>query len=202
MASLIDSLQLLENIGITQVVVPFILVTTLVYALLTKTGIFGESQTINLVIASMLGLLFISFRQTVTFLLGIVPFFMGFLIVVLLLYMLFSFMGVKPEVIGEAFAGNTILIFVIIMMLIFVALLLPTITPGAFPYSGEGTADGGEATVTSLDTGESTTVATQKTVASEATQTFFNPSVLGAIALLLVAAGTVYFITVERKPAL
>jgi hypothetical protein len=196
MASLFDALQLLENIGITQIIIPFLLITTIIYAFLVKTKIFGESPTINLVISASIGIIFISFRQTVEFLLGIVPMFLGLFIVILLMYMLFTFMGVTPETIGEAFTSNSVLVFIIIIMLVFVTLMLQNVVPGLSPY---GDVVGEEAVVTSLDTGETTSVATQRTIAGEATRTFFAPAVLGVVALLMVAAGTMYFITFQRE---
>lgn len=55
-----DFVRLLYDFGIVDVILPFILVFTLVYAILQKANIFGEgSKKFNLIIALVLGLLFV-----------------------------------------------------------------------------------------------------------------------------------------------
>ena len=49
----------LDNWGVSDVLLPFLLVFTIVYAVLAKTKILGEAKNLNIVLAIVLGLVFV-----------------------------------------------------------------------------------------------------------------------------------------------
>jgi hypothetical protein len=81
-------------------VVPFLLVFALVYAVLSKTQSLSESSSVNSVIAFAIA--FITAMAAGKFLLALAPFFVTFLIMLVGVFILLSFVGYKPEMLMES----------------------------------------------------------------------------------------------------
>src|SRR3989344_2234570 len=62
-----------QTFGVLDFILPFILVFTIVYAVLLKTKILGDKKNFNIVIALILGLLFVVPHMTGTYPLGYDP---------------------------------------------------------------------------------------------------------------------------------
>lgn len=194
MASLVDAFGVMDTLGFFTVVFPFLLVMTIVYGILSKIKPFGESPTVNIVIAVITGIIFTSLTSAVKFLNTLLPLFTGALIVIMLLLMVFLFIGIKPESIAGAIktpAGYTIIIGVII---IFIFISLSAVDPYAYYYSHPE--DIPEGTVIP---GLNAPGTPEDLARQDMMRTLFSPAILGLIVLMLVFAGASYLITREAR---
>ena len=197
MATLFDAVAIMQNFGVYTVLLPFILVMTLVYALLTKLKPFGESKEINAVIAVVLGLLFVSFVKASAILTSFAVFFTGFLIILLMLVLVFTFMGVEGKTMAqiittEPAAYGTII--VIILLIFFISY------GQAFPEGGLVTQAPEEAArlnITEIPSGLSPTQEAAAIVSNIAMKIILSPPVLATIIMLILFGTAAYFITRE-----
>lgn len=167
---------------------------TIVYGILSKLKPFGESQSVNIVIAVIIGIVFTSVTAAVNFLNALLPLFTGALIVIMLILMIFLFIGVKPEAIAGAIktpAGYTIIIGVI---LIFIFMSLAAVDPYAYYYSHPEDIPEGTIVPGLNAPGTADDLARQDMM-----RTLFSPAILGVMVLLLVFAGASYLITRDRS---
>ncbi len=93
MASFLSGLTLFENLGFISIIVPLLLITAVVYALLQKTTILGQNSAVNMIIGLLIGLIFVSVLPISIFLNKVVAFGAGVLVVIMILLMLISFIG-------------------------------------------------------------------------------------------------------------
>lgn len=96
MITLADLIAQLANFGIFTYYLPFLVVFAIVYAILTKTKIFGEDKKISGIIALIAALYVMTMGQTVG--LFLTSFFVGGATILLLLFMFLLIVGL---VIGE-----------------------------------------------------------------------------------------------------
>ena len=116
---------ILQSEFVTQLVLPFLLVFTLIFAILEKTKILGEDKRqINAIVAFVVGLIFVSFTSYVglaTNLLGV----MALIAVILLVFMLlFGFASGEKEF--KMPTGLKIGLGILIALTLIIALLVFT----------------------------------------------------------------------------
>jgi len=183
MATLVDVIGLFKAIGLYETVFPGILIFALVYGLLSKFKPFGESKGVNGIIALIVALIFISFTKAVAFMSYFIPLLTGLFVVLLLVLLIFMFMGVPGETITEAMsepaAYGLIIVLIVIFAFVAIASAFPELAAqeGAPPTPGAPGAD----------------------VWAKYTAVLFHPVLLGLIVLLAVFAVATYFITREKK---
>jgi hypothetical protein len=139
----------------------FLLVFVLIYAILSKTSMFGEKQNaLNFVAAICIAALSL-FMGTVTKLISVVTPWIFFIIFVLvLLFAMFQFFGMENKEIWASI-GGPILIYVIILLVIIIGL--------ALVFGNQATDP-------------------DKTVKSETVTALTHPRLLGALFILLITA--------------
>jgi len=190
MATLDDAVGVLKDIGFYDVVFPFILILAVVYGLLKKLDWF-KSEAVNVVIATMVAMVFISATKAIEFLRNLLPVITGVVVVILLVMIIFMFMGVPQSVITETLqtpmGGGVILI--VVLIIVFAAL--------GSTYSGS---------LTSINEGDSGTTGSNATgggqvggLGKTTIKTLFNPVIMALIIMTLVLSIATYFIT--RVPA-
>ena len=112
-----NAIGLLQDFGFFSVVLPFLLVYSLIYGLLTKTEIFGlkddsSAKSVNQVIALAIGAFVITSTDVVNLMMGIIPQASFLLIVILLLMMMAALMGLEigagSGLFGIAGGGKTL----------------------------------------------------------------------------------------------
>jgi len=122
-----NAIGLLQDFGFFSVVLPFLLVYSLIYGLLTKTNIFGsesEAQSVNQVIALSIGAFVITSTDVVNLMMGIIPQASFLLVVILMLMMMAALMGLKmgagEGLFGMAGGGKTLfgIITLVFLMII------------------------------------------------------------------------------------
>jgi hypothetical protein len=119
--SLYDLLADWSSLGLYDIVLPFLLVYTLVFAVLQKSKLFGEdNKGINAIIALIVGLFVVRSETVVLFLTGFLPNISLFLVVILMfLLMVGLFSGEHSEWVGAAKGLAVIISLVFIVLAIF-----------------------------------------------------------------------------------
>ncbi len=98
-----DLLNTLQNIGFYDFILPFLLVFTIVFAILEKTKIFGKTENneakrnINAVVALVLGLLMINQFEIIQSLNTFLPKISFFIIIALMVLILFGLFGANVD---------------------------------------------------------------------------------------------------------
>lgn len=197
MATLLDAVGALKELGVYQTIFPFILVTAGVYAVLTKFKPFGDMKFINGVVATVTGLLFITMARAVTFLNLLMPIITVFLLLVVLALVIFTFMGIKGETITEVLTKETAAWGLLLMTFIIIILVVLT---QVFPEASVMMQNPIAAQEMNLSLAGPGATPQQQAAAlmfMQVMQVLFAPQVLGLIIMMLVFAVATYFITRE-----
>ena len=113
-----------QQIGVFEYVLPFLLVFSLVFAVLEKTQILGKEKTnINVVVSIILGLLLIAQTQIVSIINTFIPKMSLFIIVVLMFFLVTGIFGETTK----GWTGLPLVIAVIVTILAVIWALTPTI---------------------------------------------------------------------------
>ena len=97
---LTNSIELLQDFGFFQVILPMILVFAVFYGILQQTKIFGDAdstQSLNAVIAFVAAFFVVTSTEVVRAINELIPHAAFLLIIVMLLLMLFAFFGIKTQ---------------------------------------------------------------------------------------------------------
>ena len=107
------------DIGILEYFAPmfvFFFVLVVVWALLEKTGFFGDNKMVNWAIALCVALLFVVVPELSEILSTITPFFVIMFIFLILVILVFLFMGYKGDFILDIITKNQIIAWTIILV--------------------------------------------------------------------------------------
>ncbi|HII14969.1 MAG TPA: hypothetical protein HA362_01540 [Nanoarchaeota archaeon] len=178
MASIMD-------IGILDYFVPvfvFLLIFGIIFALLEKVSIFGKNKGLNALIAFAIAFLFILTPD----LLGIVkimtPWFTILFVFVIMIVLLFMFVGVKESVITEAITDKGAWIIIVICVIILIYAMTQV-------YGSQ---------IQNINTDGNLTES-GTSVTSQIGKVIFHPRVLGMFLLLLIAAQAIRTIAAHTK---
>ncbi|MGB9675425.1 MAG: hypothetical protein ACPLYW_02435 [Candidatus Nanoarchaeia archaeon] len=199
MATLLDAIGILKQFGVYNTILPFLLITAAVYALLTKYKPFGELKFINGIISIVVGFLVISIMRAVQFINLFIPIFTIFLLLLVLSFLIFSFMGVKTETISEmltkqpAAAGLFVLIILIIVIVVLTQVFPEPTMIIQYPEQAE-------ALNLSL-VGPNATAREQAAAFGmlQVIRIITSPQILSLIILFVIFGITAYFIMREKK---
>ncbi len=174
------------------IIFPALLVFVLVFALLQKIKILGESKSINALVAIALGFIVLLSENVLSLINFAAPWFVIFFIFMVLLLVVFKLMGATDDNIAGVIRNDKVVQWAIIVIsLIIVASALGNVYgQKLLPYTSE---DNVTEAVEDVDITSSSTTSYGTNVAA----VFFHPKVLGLIFLLLVAAFTIALITKE-----
>src|SRR3990167_2130236 len=90
MPTLLDAVGILQNIGVYSVVLPFLLIFALFYALLDKTKVLGDNKFVHAAVSLVLAFLFVSSLGAVKFLTAFLPLISVLIIIILFALIAFS----------------------------------------------------------------------------------------------------------------
>ncbi len=126
-------LTLLQNFGFFKVVLPFLLIFALFYAVLLKTGVLGKeadswTKSTAVIISMAAAFLVIAYTPVVDALMTLLPQASFLLVIALLVMMLFTFLGFKPDIFGTP--KNWMWVIILPLILIFIAIVGYSAGPG------------------------------------------------------------------------
>jgi hypothetical protein len=156
----------------------FLFVTILVFALLAKTKLLGDSAWINLFVSFIFAIIFITFSPGVNYVQAIVPWFV-ILIVCLFLFMLM--VGFSQKEVDKFMKPWISWVFVILLIIIFLIAAIKVFNPILAPYLPGSSGAGADSTLLIV------------------TNFLFSERFLGALLLLIVAAVASWVLTKKGK---
>ena len=92
-----QTLGLLANPFFTNVILPFLLIFTVIFAILQKTKLFEGKKGIDIIVALVIGLIFVGVQSVVGFTLKLLPITAALIVVLLSIYLVFGFIGVHQS---------------------------------------------------------------------------------------------------------
>ena len=168
MATLLDT-------GLLEFILPvfsILLIYAIIFAILQKVKIFGESTATNIMVAVALAVIFAITPGAMEFVRLIAPWFVVMVFVAFSFILIFMFFGAKEEKIA-LLAQNAVIQWTVII--IWGIIVIAALTKVFGPLFGQPSATPG--------------------VGGEVERTLFNPKVLATIFILLVASQAVKFIS-------
>lgn len=116
---------ILQSAFVTELVLPFLLIFTLIFAILEKTKILGDDKKqINAIISLVIGIIFISFTKYVGLTTNLIGIMVVVAVVILIFMMLFSFASGDKEL--KMPSGLKITFGILIALVIVISLLVFT----------------------------------------------------------------------------
>ena len=153
----------------------FLFIFICAYALLKKSGWFGDSESVNLCIAFLTSVLFMVVPEAVDIVAFVTPWVAILAMLVLFIVILFLFMGAKESDVVKVVTQNAAVLTILFVLLGIIFLTALTNVFGPFLLTGGGT---GFWDVTK--------------------RVIFHPRTLGLIFLLVIASYAIRFITAEK----
>lgn len=179
MATLLSGMQLLKDIGIFETIVPFVLVAAITYGILSKVKAISDNTAINMTVSVIFALIFTSFLEAVKFMNLLIPYLIGFFTVLLIVLMLFQFLGAKEESFAAALKMPSVYLLIIGLLLLFVFMVIGQVFP-AMTTNATTTAQGGATDMASI---------------------IFHPKMLGVIVIFMVMIiMAIMFMPKEKQP--
>ncbi len=161
----------------------WIFVFVILYALLEKTGFFGEKNWINAAIAFTVSILFIMVPEVNTIVSLITPWFIILLIFLVFLVLIFLFMGVDPSKVASVFGENAVVFWMVFI-----------VSMSIFGYAF--TQVYGEQIHDITDSGG---ISDDESLTQNIGEILFTPKVLGMVFLLVIAALVVRFVSTSNS---
>lgn len=162
------------DIGMLEYFTPvfvFLFVFALLYAILDKTGLLGESKAWKSLVSFTLAMMFVLTQDLMRLVSIMTPWFLVLVIAALFIMLFFMFVGVKNETISDVF-GEKVVVWVILILLLLIFIYAMTQVYGSDIHNIYGEED-----------------AQPKEGLNQAIgQILFHPKMLGVIFILIVAA--------------
>ena len=92
-----ETLGLFEHPFLTNIILPFLLIFVVVYAILEKTKILGDKKYTNVIVSAVLGFIWIGAQALVGFTLKLVPLFAVMIVILLGYFLVFGFIGIAEN---------------------------------------------------------------------------------------------------------
>lgn len=170
------------DVGILEYFTPvfvFLFIFALIYAILDKTNLLGESKALKSLVSFVFAMLFIITQDLMKLVTIMTPWFIVLLVAVLFIILFFLFVGAKNEQIAAAFTDKVVIWTVLIVILIIFGYGVTQVygTDIHSIYGGEGAEDTG---------GLNQAIG----------QILFHPKMLGVALILIIAALAVRWIAI------
>jgi len=90
-----ESLSIITNPFLTNVILPFLLVFVVLFAVLEKIEVLGkDKKSTNIIVALVVALLFVGVQKAVGFTIAIIPLIAVLIMILLCFYLVFGFVGI------------------------------------------------------------------------------------------------------------
>ncbi|MEK6923500.1 MAG: hypothetical protein AABW84_02305 [Nanoarchaeota archaeon] len=196
MPTLLDAVGVLQDVGIYSVVLPFILIFALSYALLDKTKVLGENKYVYTAISFVIAFLFINSLGAVKFLSAFLPLISVLILIALFLILIFRFAGIQEGAISgvltQARGYGPIILVVILFALIAFSQVFPEGALARRPELGD------QFNITQPPS--EGIEGLQAFLGEEQTRIFFSPTILSLLVLVIIFGAATYYITREPNP--
>jgi hypothetical protein len=220
MVSLLTGVEFLKEFGVFTAIMPFLLIFTVSYGFLSYIKPFGEdSTTINSVLAFVIGFMALQFMPILIFVQLIVPYLFGFFLIILMIWILFKFMGVSDETLTATAMSpgvyGTVLGIIMIGVFVFIGESIPAFNPSNqedivannADFMGVDTPDGSQTAIISTNDDGSTTVISSGEQSSGSgfsdqnllRNTIFHPAILSMIIMFMTFGIAAYMVTVIKE---
>ncbi len=129
--------SLFTNSLFTQIILPFLLIFVIVFAILRNTKILGDNKSADIIVAFIIGFIFVGVPAAVGITLNIIPVVAVMLVIVLCFLLLFGFAGFSTQPINK---GLRITIGIILGIALIVTIIwatgvkLPTLSEEVINY--------------------------------------------------------------------
>ena len=191
MASLLSGIELLEDWGVYSTIIPFILIVAASYGILSHLKPFGDNDAVNVIISLMFGFMFISARSAVRFVSMFIPYVMVLFVVVMLMLVIFRFIGADEGMITEALRANagwgSVIGVLVVGIFVFIGLSFPELTPSMQPEVAGSTGS---------SNGNGNDISVSQDILRD---TIFHPTIVGIIVMIIVFSAATYMITSKEK---
>jgi hypothetical protein len=218
MVSLLSGVQFLKEFGIFTIIMPFLLIFTITYGVLSYVKPFGDDKIINSVLAFIIAFLSIQFMPILIFIQLIIPYLFGLFLVMIMMLILFRFIGVKDDTMQNAVTHPGVYGVIIAVLLIGVFIFLSESFPelsvsnqegisgdglSGINTGSSGNGDSGTNTVLITDTEDGTTTVLPESDFDERQDllrnTVFHPTILSLLVMFIVFGTATYMVTVIKE---
>lgn len=179
--------EVIINVSLLKFFMPlfiFLFVFALMYALLSKTKLLGGAVFPNMVVAFVIAIIFVVTPTTIKFTNVITPWLVVFIISLLFIFLILSWLDLYKFGEGGGFAGAVGSAW--IAWIIFVVLLAIFIFAGIATFGPLFTSTGG---------GENAA----QVIGFETKRVLFHPAILGLALLFIIAAATAWVLGIKEK---
>lgn len=183
----IQATDVFSATGIFEVILPFLLVFGIMYAILSKTKITGEKADLNAVISLVIAFIAILNPGFRTYVMAFIPYLIVLLVILFVGMLLFLLYGGTEQAFMNVVKKPTFYISIFVIVLILVFMVASEVFTEELQPPDVYT-ESGELNRTVLDD-----------PSRRASIIFGNPRVVGAIALLVLMALSVFAVTYQRK---
>jgi hypothetical protein len=195
MATLAEGVYALHALGFYQAVFPFLLVLALMYGILSKVKPFGDNKLVNSIVSFVVAMFFIAIARSSKFLLNLLPLITAMLLVMLLIILVFRFIGVEESQIKEVIMTEpTAYVSIIAILIIIIFIVIAQTYPENAVVSQPELLD--QFNVTQEAAGSQ---GLANYLSQQATSIIFSPMILGVIILLVLFGVATYMITREAE---
>lgn len=157
----------------------FLFIFVVIYALLTKTKLFGEKQVaLNFLAAICIAAVAVFAGNLITLIGTVTPWIVFIIVILVLIFGMYKLFGIEDKEIWTNIGGQT-LVYVIILLIVLIG-LTQVFEPQISPYDDQ------QPGTVAKDSGLA-----GKNVKNEVISTLTHPRILGALFILLVSAFTV-----------
>ena len=219
MVSLLDSVSFMKDLGIFAVLIPFIFIFAVTYGMLLKTQPFGDDKTINGVVAFTIAFISLHMMPVLNFIQLVIPYLFALFMIIVLVLILFNFMGVKEDSMKESFEHpavyGTIIGLILLGIFVFTSSSFDATSPGQTTDTDQlsfksnlQTGETKQATsiITETDEGPVTIVPQSDSGGSSGAtdqeflrNTIFHPTIMGMFVLLIVFATATWMIMIVKE---
>ncbi len=116
----------------------FLLVFLIIYAVLAKTKVLGESNGVHLLISFIMAVIFMAFSSMRLYVETIIPWFIVLLVIVFLILLIAGLATKKlDDIMTNKFAWGIIIVFIVILILVAIKVFNPVLHPDLVITGGE-----------------------------------------------------------------
>ena len=165
----------------------FLLIFVIIYAILSKTDLFGKGQAaLNFLGAICIAAVSVFSGNLIKLVGTVTPWIVFIFVILMFLFGMFKWLGLENKEIWSTIGGETV-VYIVILLVLLIGLTV-AFEPEVSPY--DASANASMTVATSANTGIA-----GKSVKNEALNTITHPRILGALFILIVSSFAIRLLT-------